>query len=89
MARQLHNTMCDNTCFWRTFVCLGATSHVSYFLVSVCLGVTAVFEKFILDVTDKTLNLNFEIFDTLRNGILVQNMTFMFEIFLNDTFYVR
>ena len=53
---------------------------MSYFLVSVCLGVTAVFEKFMQDVTDKALNLNFEIFDTLRNKILVQNMTFIFEI---------
>ena len=61
-------------------------SHVSYFLVSVCLGVTAVFEKFMQDVTDKTLNLNFEIFDILHNGILAQNMTFIFEILHNNTF---
>ena len=63
MAHQLHNTMCENTCLWR---------------VSVCLGVTAVCEKFMSDVTDKALNLNFAIFDALRNGILVQNMTFIF-----------
>ena len=30
------------------------------------------------DVTDNDLNLNFAIFDALRNGNLVQNMTFIF-----------
>ena len=51
--------MCYNTCLCARLFVLGATSHMSYFLVSVCLGVTAVFEKFMQDVTYKAFEFEF------------------------------